>query len=281
MPKQEAHVSSELTSLSDFDSQRKYSVQHIGFSSRVSPNLEDFYGSQSVGICEHKRRSVSWSLVHWPLPTNLYQRPRLLFRFVRLRNWYRASRSNNTTEQTQLFTVIPYACASAVILISIFSDRINVKGPFLLGTLLLSCVGYIVLLCEVSVAGKIVAVCIATSGLYTSVILLQAWIVANMAGYSKRATAWAMAEIFGQCFGIMASHIYTTPPRFIKGHAIVLGLLLFAAAMTVCLMWWMRRANLQKEAEVAEYESEGRVHPHRLKSLEDVQDLHIDFRYII
>ncbi|KAK4504577.1 hypothetical protein PRZ48_005493 [Zasmidium cellare] len=186
-----------------------------------------------------------------------------------------------SSKRTQLFSVIPYACASAVIPLSLLSDRLNIKGPFLLGTVLFSCIGYIILLCEVSVAAKMVAVCIAASGLYTSVILLQAWIVANMAGYTKRATTWAMAEIFGQCFGVMASHVYNTPPRFIKGHAIVLGMLLYAAGMIVVLMWWMMRANKQKMEEKLQYESEGRVHPHKLKSLEDVQDFHIDFKYII
>ncbi|KAF2168681.1 hypothetical protein M409DRAFT_36326 [Zasmidium cellare ATCC 36951] len=184
-------------------------------------------------------------------------------------------------ERTQLFSVIPYACASCVIPLSLVSDRLNIKGPFLLGTILVTCTGYIILLCEVSVAAKIVACCIAASGLYPSVILMQAWIVGNMAGYTKRATSWAMAEIFGQCFGVLASHVYTTPPRFIKGHAIVLGLLLYAAVMTVALMWWMMRANKKKQEEILRYESEGMVHPHKLKSLEEVQDFHIDFKYII
>lgn len=150
-----------------------------------------------------------------------------------------------------------------------------------MGTILVSCIGYIVLLCDVSVAAKIVAVCIATSGLYPSVILLQAWIVGNTAGYTKRATSWAMAEIFGQCFGVLASHIYTTPPRFIKGHSIVLGLLLYAGLMCILLMWWMSRANSHKSEEMERYESEGTVHPHKMMSLEEVQDFHVEFKYII
>ena len=144
-----------------------------------------------------------------------------------------------------------------------------------------SCIGYIVLLCNVSVAAKIVAVCIATAGLYPSVILMSAWIMSNTAGYTKRAMSWAMAEIFGQCMGVMASHIYTTPPRFIKGHSIVLGLLLYTALVTCFLMWWMNRENKHKAEEVARYESAGELHPHREKSLEEVSDFHVDFKYII
>lgn len=73
-------------------------------------------------------------------------------------------------ERTQLFSVIPYACASTVVPLGLLSDRMNIKGPFLLVTILTACIGYTVLLCNVSVAAKIVAVCIATSGLYPSVM---------------------------------------------------------------------------------------------------------------
>jgi hypothetical protein len=184
-------------------------------------------------------------------------------------------------ERTQLVTDISYACASAVIPVSVISDRVNIKGPFMLGTITVSCVGYIALLFDIPVIGKIVAVCIATSGLCTSVILLQAWIATNMGGYTKRATAWAMAEIFGQCFGVMAAHVYVAPPRFIRGHSIFLGLLTYAGFLSIFSMWWMRRANLRKTTEIEAYERDGCIHPHRLRSLEEKQDLHIDFRYII
>ncbi|KAJ9603715.1 hypothetical protein H2200_011901 [Cladophialophora chaetospira] len=126
--------------------------------------------------------------------------------------------------RTQLFSVIPYACAGTTIFIAIISDRFNKKGIFLVGTLSWTCIGYAILLSNVSVASKIVAACIATSGLYPSIILLNSWLLANSAGYTKRATVWAMAEVFGPAFSILSSHVYDTPPRFVKGHSIALGL---------------------------------------------------------
>ncbi|KAL7901868.1 MFS general substrate transporter [Trichoderma sp. SZMC 28014] len=186
-----------------------------------------------------------------------------------------------SVERTQLFSVIPYACAAFVLPISIYSDHINRKGPFLIFTLALSCIGYIVLLNNVSKAGKIVAACIITSGLYPSVVILQAWLTGNMAGFTKRATSWAMAEIFSQVFSIMGSYVYDSPPRFIKGHAIVLGFLLTAILMCVFLTWWMRRENARKEVELGKHESEGTVHPHKTRSLEEEQDRHVDFRYVL
>ncbi|KEF59000.1 uncharacterized protein A1O9_03843 [Exophiala aquamarina CBS 119918] len=183
--------------------------------------------------------------------------------------------------RTQLFTVISYACTCTTLFIAIISDRLNKKGVFLIGTLSLSCIGYAMLLSNVSMARKIAAACIATTGLYPSIILLNAWLLSNTCGYTKRATAWALAEVFGPCFSILGSHVYDTSPRFIKGHAIALGLLL-SGLITCCLsIFWMHSANKKKDNELREFEERGESHPHRTKSLEEVQDYHIDFRYIL
>jgi hypothetical protein len=187
----------------------------------------------------------------------------------------------NKLVRTQLFSVIPYACAGTTIFIAIVSDRFNKKGIFLVGTLAWACIGYAILLSNVSVASKIVAACIATSGLYPSIIILNSWLLANTAGYTKRATVWALAEVFGPGFSIMSSHVYDTPPRFVKGHSIALGLLVYGVLLGLILMRWMYRANQKKDAELREYEARGEPHPHKTKSLEEVQDYHIDFRYII
>lgn len=191
------------------------------------------------------------------------------------------SDSSPFTVRTQLISVIPYACASVMLPITIASDRLNKKGIFLMGTLILSAIGYIVLLCEVPVAGKIVGACIITTGLHTSIILLSAWLLSNTAGYTKRASAWALAETFGPCFSILGTRIYDTPPRFVKGHATALGLIALSSALCAGLIWWMQRENMRRDKEVKRLEELGEIHAHRDKSLEDEQDFHIDFRYIL
>ncbi|EXJ72965.1 uncharacterized protein A1O5_04114 [Cladophialophora psammophila CBS 110553] len=181
-----------------------------------------------------------------------------------------------------LIVVIPYACA-AVFLIAIcfLSDRYNTKGPFLIGTLSVSCIGYIILLSVRSIPVLIFATCLITAGLYPSVILLTSWLGINTCGFTKRGTTWAMAEVFGQCFSIMGTHVYDHPPRFAKGHSIVLGMLLVAIIMATSNIFWMRYQNKRKEAEVERYRSSGELHPHFERSLEDEGDQHLAFRYIL
>lgn len=161
------------------------------------------------------------------------------------------------------------------------SDRFNKKGIPLVCCLSTATIGLIVIMTEAPTAGKMAALCLVASGVYPSVTLLAAWCGSNIAGFTKRATTWAMAEITGQCLSIMATKIYNTPPRYFKGHGVLLGLLAFGVIDCVVLMWWMRKENVRREAEVGAYIARGEAHPHESKSLEDVQDLHVSFRYII
>lgn len=184
--------------------------------------------------------------------------------------------------RTQLISVIPYGCAfTTVLALGIASDRVNKKGPFLIATLTSAIIGYIILLNNVSNVAGIVATCLITSGLYPSVILLVTWLSINTAGFTKRGTTWAMAEIGGQCLSIMGTHVYTDPPRYIQGHSVLLAFMCTALLAVIGNMYWMRRCNFGKDRIEDDYRARGELHPHYEMSLEEVQDQHISFRYIL
>ncbi|PVH76569.1 MFS general substrate transporter [Cadophora sp. DSE1049] len=187
-----------------------------------------------------------------------------------------------TAQRAQLFSAIPYACAGLTLLtVCTLSDRLNKKGVFMIGCLSMSSIGYVLLLVDVQVKVKMFAACLIVSGLYPSVILLISWLGINTGGFTKRGTTWAMAEVFGQCFSIMGQKMYDTPPRFVKGHSIVLGFLLYSVVTSGGLIWWMDRCNKKREREISEFAERGERHPHVGKSLEEVYDFHVEFRYIL
>ncbi|KIW39102.1 uncharacterized protein PV06_08913 [Exophiala oligosperma] len=187
-----------------------------------------------------------------------------------------------STERTLLFTIIPYACALVVTLtVCYIADRRNSKGPYLIFTLSAASVGYIILMSVTNDSARMFAACLITAFFYPSVILLLSWLGVNIAGFTKRGTTWGGAEIFGQCFSILGTHIYDQPPRFIKGHAILLGFQVYSIFCAAMLMWIMSRENKRRDAVEREYRERGEVHPHASKSLEELQDLHISFRYVI
>lgn len=183
---------------------------------------------------------------------------------------------------TQLFSAVPYAVAFvALISLNYASDRVNQKGWFLIGSLTSAIIGYAILLTDVSYGVKIFATCLITGGLYPSVTLLVTWLSINTTGFTKRGTTWAMAEIGGQCMTIGVTHAYNRPPRQLQGHAVVLGLLCLALLNAVFLRFWLARCNSQKEQIAHEYDARGEAHPHRVRSLEDENDQHQYFRYIL
>lgn len=184
--------------------------------------------------------------------------------------------------RTQLFSIIPYACAFVTLLaINTASDRTNVKGPFLMLCFALSIIGYIVLMAVTSVKVKIFGTCLITMGVFPCVTLLGAWTSINVGGFTKRAMTWGTAEVVGQCFAILASHIYTDPPRYIKGHAICLSFQALGFLSALAMWIYMRYLNDKKQREAAEHQETGTVHPLSHQSLEEVYDQHPDFRYIL
>ncbi|OQU96216.1 hypothetical protein CLAIMM_02327 [Cladophialophora immunda] len=183
---------------------------------------------------------------------------------------------------SQLFTVIPYACATvSLVAVNYVSDRFRRKGIFVAGCLVLSIVGYIILMTITNNAGRIVATCLVVSGIYPAIILVFSWANTNSCGYTKRATSWAVAGIFAQCFSIAASQVYTDPPRYLKGHGVMLAFLSLSLINTLALYLWMKRANAKKEEIELDYRQRGIAHPHYSTSLEDEGDGHIKFRYVL
>ena len=184
--------------------------------------------------------------------------------------------------RTQLFSVIPYACAFVTLIsLNTISDRLNVKGPFLMLCLLISITGYIILIASTNVHVLIFASCLVVAGTFPAVTFLASWLGINTGGFTKRASTWSICEIWGQSFAILGTKIYTNPPRFIKGHAIVLGFQVIALLSSIGLYFWLKRLNKVKNEAELERVRTGESHPDMQKSLEQAYDYHPMFRYIL
>ncbi len=82
-------------------------------------------------------------------------------------------------------------------------------------------------------------------GLYVTVGIPLAWLPTNSPRYGKRTTATGMQLTFGNASGIMAPFIYLTDeaPRYIKGHAVSLAMVGFAACVYAVLWVWYDQIN--------------------------------------
>jgi MFS family permease len=178
--------------------------------------------------------------------------------------------------------MIPYSFATVTLLVVCFlSDRINSKGPALFICMATSSIGFIILMTTNNKVALIAGTCFVTSGLYPGIILTVSWITINHSGYTKRSTAWAMAQITGQGLSIIGTQVYRNPPRYLAGHGTLLGFFSLALCSIVCNYLWMRKENRKRDARAEEVQRLGTNGELAAKGVDKLYDFHPDFRYIL
>ena len=138
--------------------------------------------------------------------------------------------------------------------------------------------GFILLLITTSKAARIAGTCLVSAGSYSGVILAATWVMSTYCDYAKRSTAWGMCQLFLQCYSILGTKIYDKPPRFFKGHGILLGLQTLAAVCVLVKWYLMRTANKRKDALTRDYVASRDPIP---QTEEEYDESHLDFRYLL
>lgn len=230
------------------------------------------YGTLGLAIS-----SVSTFLPTFISEFGFDKRKLLLFQLLQV-----SESTNQIPVSTQLYSMIPYAFGTVTLLgVCLYSDRLNSKGPFLFLCMATSAIGYVILIATTNPVALIAGTCFVAAGLYPSVILTVSWITINHGGYTKRATAFAMAQITSQGLSIMGTQIYRNPPRYIAGHGTLLGFFCLALCAITCNFLWMRRENRKRDALAQEFVAAGTKNPDSEKKTDELFDYHPDFRYIL
>ncbi|CAF1122939.1 unnamed protein product [Adineta ricciae] len=185
----------------------------------------------------------------------------------------------HTDAEAQLYSVPPYACAAVyMIIICRLSDRLRCHGLFVAGTMLLSCVGWIILLTvTTNQHARYFATFIVVMGAFTAVPLMLSWISKNTPNESQRAVQLGILNAIGQCFSILAAFIFPTSdrPYWKLGFGLNLafnGLSAILAAILYCLL---RYENARRD-RLAESNNAETTDP----STTVTTDLAPTFRYI-
>ncbi|KAM6501321.1 MFS transporter [Amanita muscaria] len=187
--------------------------------------------------------------------------------------------------QAQLHAVIVYILAVVLtVVVALLGDRLKLRGPFVLGALPLSMLGYIVMIASKSNATRFGGACLLIAGTNASVPPLMAIVANNSKGHYKRACAMALQSTFTSISGIPGTYIYTLnqKPRFIKGHSICLALLvvswtLVAANVLYCIWENKARREGRRSGNIEKYQALRDAG----KTRAPIGDRHPDFVFVL
>ncbi|CAJ2512559.1 Uu.00g055740.m01.CDS01 [Anthostomella pinea] len=154
-----------------------------------------------------------------------------------------------TSNEAQLWSVIPYAVASVFTVCTAYlSDRFRVRGIIMLCSLPIAIVGYGVIANTPSPHVKYGMTFLMATGLYSSVPPVLGWLSNNSAGHYKRATTSAMQLMIANCGGFVAVFVYPKAqgPGYHKGHTIIMSLLVAGWFLVLCNVAYCWKINKDK-----------------------------------
>ncbi|KAK4231833.1 putative major facilitator superfamily transporter [Podospora fimiseda] len=163
--------------------------------------------------------------------------------------------------ETQLWSVIPYAVATPItVCVAFASDRLKLRGVIMLFTLPVAIIGYAVIANVSSPHVRFGMTCLMAIGMYSSVPPVLVWNSNNSAGHYKRATTSALQLAIANCGGFVATFVYPKKdgPLYHKGHTIILGLLVYAWFGILANILWCIKINKDKRnGKYAKFEGSG------------------------
>jgi MFS family permease len=183
-----------------------------------------------------------------------------------------------SSANAQLLTVPPYAVGClGTILVGIYSDKYQLRGPFIIGGSTVALIGYVILYTRGTAGVGYVGTILAAVGAFPTIAPNLAWAGGNAGGVTKRGVVLALVIGLSNLGGICSSFVYIDPPHFHKGHGTILGVLSLSIILSFFAMWNYSRLNKQKEALCAR---EG-ITASREDEFKDMADDSPLFRYSI
>ena len=163
-----------------------------------------------------------------------------------------------TAVHAQVLSIPLYIVAAVFSLsVALLTDRLRHRYAFAMAGIVVSTIGYVVLLAQnsVSVNGRYVAIFLIMTGGYITQPITLVWLSNNMGGHYKRSIGTAMQIGFGNCGGIIASNIYITKqkPTYPVGYGISLALLWLCGIACTIFFAGLRLENKRRDKGKRDY----------------------------
>ncbi|WZH44063.1 major facilitator superfamily domain-containing protein [Fusarium acuminatum] len=155
-----------------------------------------------------------------------------------------------TSINAQGLSACPYITAYFVCVgMSMISDRVGQRGPFVFVFCCIGAVGYILLSVIRTTAIRYFATFLVCAGVFPAVALTFTWVTDNQGSSSKRGAGLAIFGMFGQCGPILGARLFpkSDGPFYHKGMWVCAGVLLAAALMAIVLSACLRIQNRHRD----------------------------------
>ena len=184
-----------------------------------------------------------------------------------------------TAVQAQLLTIPIYVASFIIaIVMAVYTDRLRHRYAFIMVGILISTIGYVVLLTQkhVPLGAKYFALYLIVIGAYVAQPIVLVWVTNNMGGHYKRSINSAMQVGFGNVGGIIASNIFITEeaPLYLRGYTTSLGLLWMCGVGSTLLLIGMSRENKRRDNGERDYR-----YDFPLEEVDNLGDDHPRFRF--
>jgi hypothetical protein len=166
-------------------------------------------------------------------------------------------------------SVPPYiAAALLTIAIGFIADRTRQRGLCAISVSSLGVIGFGILVSDLPAGAKYAGTFLAAMGIYPCIPNTVTWLANNTEGVYKRGISLGLAMGWANLQGVVISNVYRgkDAPRFITGHAVVigyLGLALFGGSILqyVLLRWEnsLRRSGARNHLLEGKSEAELRI----------------------
>jgi MFS family permease len=179
-----------------------------------------------------------------------------------------------TAERAQVLTIPVYLTSTIFCLAAAYlADRIRHRYGFTMGGVVVTSVGYILMLCQhhVPVAVRYFALFLLVSGGYVTQPVLLGWLSNLMGGHYKRSISSAVQVGLGNLGGIVASNVFLTreAPQYWTGYGVSLGMVWVCGISCTLLYILAIRENKKRDRGERDYRLElpdvtnmGDDHPH-------------------
>jgi MFS family permease len=149
--------------------------------------------------------------------------------------------------QAQLMTVLVYASAFVgIVTAARVADFIQMRGLLITICASIAVIGYILLLTITNNTARLAATCIVAAGVYPITVLSLVWMATNNIGYTYRASAAGLVNVFSQLVAISANFAFSDPPYYRKGLFVSLGMVAMSGLMAGLQWLYLRNRNIMK-----------------------------------